>query len=146
MKLVWECPAPVAAAGVASGPGSCWAFTGLADVGSLTGYAYVAVCAPGSSADACAGLSLGDPSISWKQVASLDGSEMLFGAALDGSMAAQSASGLVFGSGQVAVPFDIAQVDPATAGTYMSFGFFVVMMGWAAGFGIKKAVQFIRTI
>lgn len=46
----------------------------------------------------------------------------------------------------VSADFDPSQIDVATATYYMSWGFFVVMMGWAVGFGIKKAVQFIRTI
>lgn len=45
-----------------------------------------------------------------------------------------------------AAEFDPSQIDVGTATYYMSWGFFVVMMGWAVGFGIKKAVQFIRSV
>ncbi len=63
----------------------------------------------------------------------------------DGSLLCQDGNGNAV-QWLTSAEFDPSQIDPATATAYMSWGFFVVIMGWAVGFGIRKAVQFIRSV
>jgi hypothetical protein len=39
--------------------------------------------------------------------------------------------------------FDVSQLDPAQLTSYFTWGWAIVAMGWAIGYGIKVAIKFL---